>query len=208
MWACARDQPKVVKALLAWPYIILNAQNTVDDCTPLMYACAAGSTEIVEMLLACPTLRVDQRTAAGKTAKDFIPERCSGLRRLFRTFELPENFHAIEPLTPLKGSDFADTLTVSRNIARAMKPNSWLAVLHAERLSSIFGAASPHVTAAIFANPFGFGTSLDSFPQFSAPIDSISELTGCSICRKRDCSEDAVDDGYSDHIYVPRRKVS
>lgn len=29
MWACVRDQPKVVKALLTWPYIILNAQNTV-----------------------------------------------------------------------------------------------------------------------------------------------------------------------------------
>lgn len=146
--------------------------------------------------------------------------------------ELPEKFHAIEPLTLLRDSDYADTQTVSRNTARAMKPNSWLAVLHAEwdieifffdpfmcpsyrlyhyfdrRLSSMFGAASPHVTAAIFANPFGFGTSLDSFPQFSAPIDSISELTGHSICRKRDCSEDSVDDGYTDHIYVPRRKIA
>lgn len=29
MWACVRNQPKVVKTLLAWPYIILNAQNMV-----------------------------------------------------------------------------------------------------------------------------------------------------------------------------------
>lgn len=42
----------------------------VDDCTPLMYACAAGSTEIVEMLLACPTIRVDQRTAVSNSTSE------------------------------------------------------------------------------------------------------------------------------------------
>lgn len=89
-----------------------------------------------------------------------------------------------------------------------MCPSNRLCHYFDRRLGSIFGAASPHVTAAIFANPFGFGTSLDSCPQISFPIDPMSELTGHSICRKRDCSEDAVDDGCSDHIYVPRRKVS